>query len=48
MDVSPHLKIRTPLAEITPRAMRHARDNLEALYEFAAHQSRPYGHRSGS
>ena len=36
MDVSPHLKIRTPLAEITPRAMRQARDNLEALYEFAA------------
>ena len=48
MDVSPHLKIRTPLAEITPRAMRQARDNLEALYEFAAHQSRPCGHRSGS
>ena len=47
MDVSPHLKIRTRLAEITPRAMRQARDNLEALYEFAAHQSRPYGHRSG-
>ena len=47
MDVSPHLKIKTPLAEITPRAMRQARDNLEALYEFAAHQSRPYGHRSG-
>ena len=47
MDVSPHLKIRTPLAEITPRAMRQARDNLEALYEFAAQQARPYGQRSG-
>ena len=47
MDVSPHLKIKTPLAEITPRAMQQTRDNLEALYEFAAHQSRSYGHRSG-
>lgn len=41
MDVSPHLKIGTPLAEITARAMRNARDNLEALHEFAVHQSRP-------
>ena len=40
MYVSPHLKIRIPLAKITPRAMRHARDNLEVLHEFAAHQSR--------
>ena len=47
MDVSPHLKIRAPLAEITSRAMRQARDNLEALWEFAADRSRPYGHRSG-
>ena len=47
MDVSPHLKIRTQLPEITPRAMRQARDNLEALYDFAAEQSRSYGHRSG-
>ena len=47
MDVSPHLKIRTPLAENAFRAMWEGRDNLEALYEFAAHQSRPYGHRSG-
>ena len=47
MDVSPNLKIRTPLAEITPRAMRQARDNLEALYEFAVDRSRPCGHRSG-
>ena len=47
MAVSPHLKIRTPLGEITPRAMRQAKDNLEALYEFAADQSRPYGRRSG-
>ena len=47
MEVSPHLKIRTRLAEITPRAMRQARDNLEPLYEFAVEQSRPYGRRSG-
>jgi len=40
MYVSPHLKIRTPLAAITPRAMRRARDNLEPLYEFVAEQSR--------
>ena len=40
MGVSPHLKIRTPLAAITPSAMRQARDNLHALYEFVAHQSR--------
>ena len=40
MGVSPHLKIRTPLAAITPRAMRQARDNLHALYEFVDDQSR--------
>lgn len=45
--VSPHLTIWTPLAEITPRALRRARDHLEALYEFATHQARPYGHRGG-
>ena len=39
MYVTPHLKIGTPLAEITPRAMREARGNLEALYEFVAHQA---------
>ena len=47
MDVSPRLKIRTPLAEIAPRAMRQARDDLEALYDFAARQSRSCGHRRG-
>lgn len=47
MDVSPHLKIRMPLAEIAARAVRRARGNLEALWEFAAHQSRPHGLRSG-
>ena len=31
----------------THRAMREARDNLEALWEFAAEQSRPYGHVGG-
>ena len=41
MDVSPHLKIRMPLAEITVRAVRRARDNLDALYGFVAEQSRP-------
>ena len=46
MYVSPHLKIGTPLAEVTARAMREARDSLAALYEFAAHQSRPKGNRS--
>lgn len=39
MEVTPHLKIRTPLAEITPRAMREARDNMEALYEFVGVQA---------
>ena len=47
MDVSPHLKIRTPLVEITRRAMREARDNMEALYEFVGDQARPCGHRGG-
>ena len=47
MYVSPHLKIGTPLAGITPRAMSEARGNLEALHEFVAHQSRQYGHGSG-
>lgn len=46
MYVSPHLKIGTPLVEITARAMREARESLVALYEFAAHLSRSYGHRS--
>lgn len=40
MHVSPHLKIETPLAEITSRAMRRGRDSLEALYEFVREQSR--------
>ena len=40
MDVSPHLKIRTPLVGITSRAMREGRDNLEAVWEFAAERSR--------
>ena len=40
MDASPHLKIRTPLAEIMSWAMWQGRDNLEALYEFAVDQSR--------
>ena len=43
MYVSPHLKIGTPLVEITARAMREARGSLEALYEFAVEQSRPAG-----
>lgn len=46
MYVSPHLKIGTPLAEITSRAMSEARSNLETLYGFTVEQSRPYGHRS--
>ena len=46
MDVSPHLKIRTPLAEITVRAVRQVRDNLEVLYGFVAERSRPYGDHS--
>ena len=41
MDVSPHLKIRTPLAEIAFRAMWAARDNMVALYEFVAERQRP-------
>ena len=47
MDVSPHLKIRMPLAEITPRAMREGRGNLEAVYEFVGERSRAYGRRGG-
>jgi len=47
MYVSPHLKIGSPIAEITPRAMRQARDNLEPLYEFVAEQSRVYRRRGG-
>lgn len=47
MYVSPHLKIGNLLAEITPRAMRQARDNLEPLYRFVAEQS-AYGVLSGS
>ncbi len=39
MYVSPHLKIGTALAEITQCAMRWARDNSEALYEFPAEHS---------
>ena len=40
MDVSPHLKIGTPLAAITAGAMRRARENLEGMYEFAGRQAR--------
>ena len=40
MDVTPHLKMRTQLVAITPRAMREGRDDLEALYEFVGEQSR--------
>ena len=40
MDVSPHLKIRTPLGEVTASAMRQARDNLAALYEFVGRRAR--------
>ena len=47
MEVTPHLKIRTPLAEITSRAMREGRENLEGVWEFVGEQSRPYRHRSG-
>lgn len=47
MEVSPHLKIRTPLVEISARAMRGARENLDALYEFVGEQSRAPGLRSG-
>lgn len=47
MEVSPHLKIRTPLFEITRRAVREGRENLEGVWEFAAEQCRPYGHHSG-
>ena len=41
MDVSPHLKIRVLLVEITNRGMREGREDLEALYEFAGERSRP-------
>ena len=41
MDVSPHLKIRMPLAEIAARAVWRARGNLDAVYEFVARQSGP-------
>ena len=47
MDVSPHLKIRTPLVGITSRAVREGRGNLEALYEFVGEQSRAWGRRGG-
>ena len=47
MYVSPHLKIGTPLVEITRGAVREGRENLEGVWEFVGHQSRPYGRRSG-
>lgn len=40
MDVSPHLKIGTPLAEVTDGALRRARENLEGMYEFVGRQAR--------
>ena len=47
MDVSPRLKIGTQLAEITSRAMREGRGELEALWEFVAERSGAYRHRGG-
>ena len=52
MDVSPHLKIRTPLGEITPRAMPKARaDYLDRLrageIEPGIHEA-PLGHHPTS
>ena len=38
--VSPHLKIGTPLAEVTAGAMRRAREHLEGMYEFVGRQAR--------
>ena len=39
MDVSPHLKFRSPLVGITSRAMREGRADLKALYEFVVRKS---------
>ena len=47
MYVSPHLKIGTPLAEITPRAVREARGSLRALYKSALEQPKPHRQTSG-
>ncbi len=47
MEVSPHLKIRTPLVEITRRAVGEGRGNLAGVWEFVGTQSRAYGRRSG-
>ena len=46
MEVTPHLKIGTPLAEITPRATRKGRGKLEALYEFTPKGQFEKRHRS--
>ena len=47
MDVSPHLKIRTPLGGIASRAMWEGRTKLEAVYGSVVERSRLYGRRNG-
>ena len=48
MDVSPHLKIWTPMVGITSRAMREGRYDLEALYGFVGERSRVEGCGGGA
>ena len=40
-EVTPHLQFKTPFDESVPHTLREARDNLEALHEYATRQARP-------
>lgn len=40
MEVTPHLWFGNPFDENHPHSMQRAKDNLQALYDFAQHQAR--------
>ena len=44
--VSPHLQFKTRLAINSPRSLEQAKENLEALHDFATHQARPIKRRN--
>lgn len=46
--VSPHLRFKTHFAANSPRSLQRAKENLEALHDFATHQARPVKCRGDS
>lgn len=46
--VSPHLRFKTRLTATSPWSLQRAKENLEALHDFATHQARPTKWRGDS